>query len=578
MAKTGYRVCPDCDRRFADAALQRCPDDGARLLIVVGEGNDPLIGRTLAGRFTLQRQLGKGGFGAVYEATQHPVGRSVAVKLLHKEHATDEEHVKRFFHEARSISRLRSSRTVELYDFGQGDDGALFMAMELARGVSLNRLVKTEGPLPAGRVAHIMIQVCESLAEAHDEGIVHRDLKPDNIMVDPERGDALKVLDFGIAKILDAGDSAPMTVSGVINGTPSYLSPEQIRGQMVTALSDLYSAGLVAYYMATGVVPFRRESQLATVIAHLNDPAPDILDHAPDLPPGFAQLVMSLLAKRPEDRPRSALQLAEAFEAAVGRDEISRWTARGRSRESARHRAVETPVRVEDTIKQPTPLATHRVHTHETPSPEPTGRARWPLFVVAAMVLVALGGWAFSAIAPSPVSPTESPQNAERPEAAPGEAAPGEAERRSAEDEETERRAAAQTVEEPLAGVAVVDPEAPATIATVEAARPRLVRPAANAWASASRRGLASQANTEDWTVSLSVTTKPSGATVTLGGTVLGTTPFNGPVGYSGKKVRISAALNGASMSRSITLTRDRVLRLAFRPRKKPERDGLFDP
>ena len=175
---------------------------------------DPLVGTTLAGRYEVVALLGTGGFGAVYRAIQQPLGREVAIKVLHRQHAGSDDQKKRFLREAQSTSRLKNQHTIQLFDFGESEDGHLFMAMELASGPTLNRVVSGK-KMGCGRAASIISQVCLSVREAHELGIVHRDLKPDNIKVESRRGkDHVKVLDFGLAKLREGGDQESLTASG----------------------------------------------------------------------------------------------------------------------------------------------------------------------------------------------------------------------------------------------------------------------------------------------------------------------------------------------------------------------------
>ena len=301
--------------------IDRCPEDSTRLLIIAARPVADRVGTKLAKRFTLVRVLGEGGFAAVYEAIQHPVNRRVAVKILHRDLASDELHVKRFFAEAQSVSVLKNQHTISLFDFGQAEDGSLFMVMEYISGMELGQLIDEHGPMSPGQAAHLTSQICESLSEAHDHGIVHRDLKPANVLVEQRRsGRFVKVLDFGIAKIARNDISAAQTRSGGITGTPTYVSPEQVTGDPITGATDLYAVGLLLYFLLTGREPFYRDTIWATMAAQVKDPVPDVRDHAPYVPDDLADLITSLLQKSPKDRPQRAhdvgRQLMEISEAA----------------------------------------------------------------------------------------------------------------------------------------------------------------------------------------------------------------------------------------------------------------------
>ena len=266
---------------------------------------DPLLGQLLGQRFELSARIGDGAFGAVYRAVQHPVGRAVAVKVLHPVHTGSPELAARFLDEATSIARLRCQHTIGLYDYGRADNGSLYIAMELARGASLSQLI-AESPMPAFRAARIAGQICDSLAEAHRLGIVHRDLKPDNIIVERRDGeDFVKVLDFGIAKVF-LGEQAARTSNGLVTGTPAYMSPEQAQGRPLDGRSDLYAVGVLLFEMLTGRPLFDVSSPVEALVAHSMDTPPDLTAIRPDLPPSLVKLAKGLLAKDPVARPGPA--------------------------------------------------------------------------------------------------------------------------------------------------------------------------------------------------------------------------------------------------------------------------------
>ena len=313
---------PETDKSMPDAGVHSHRKAGEHSR---GPGPvDPLIGKQIAGRFTLRKKLGQGGFGSVYLATQDSIGREVAVKLLHSDRSSNMADESRFFREARSIGGLRSQHTVQLYDFGQSEAGVLFMAMELAGGCTLAELLRQNCKLQAARAVRIAAQVCESLQEAHELGLVHRDLKPANLMVEDRTGcpDFLKVLDFGLAKAMNP-EATCITNSGDVFGTPEYLSPEQAAGQgQVTAASDLYSLGVVLFRMLTGALPIKRESRVATAMAHIRERPRDIREYLPSIDERLALLVMSLLHKDPKTRPASAAILRAALLEILGEFEM----------------------------------------------------------------------------------------------------------------------------------------------------------------------------------------------------------------------------------------------------------------
>lgn len=281
---------------------------------------DSMIGRTIAGRYEVIGLLGKGGMGAVYKARQPAVQRMIALKVLLQEFAENETVIRRFHQEALAASRLEHPNTIRVYDFGQTDDGILFIAMEYLRGQSLAQAQARGTGMSAKRVVYIMHQVCKSLAEAHKAGIIHRDLKPDNIfLVDIEgERDFAKVLDFGVAKLKEfEGNEGTLTQAGMIFGTPKYMSPEQARSGALDARSDVYALGVILYEMITGRAPFVGENPLAILIAHVNEPPPAFLDvnENVDVPPALEAVVFKALAKNREHRHANVDELLRELEA-----------------------------------------------------------------------------------------------------------------------------------------------------------------------------------------------------------------------------------------------------------------------
>src|SRR5580700_7588477 len=275
---------------------------------------DPMLGRVIAGRFTVLGRLGAGAMGTVYRAKQARIGREVAIKILRSDRALDEASRARFLREARANSLLTSPNTVTVFDFGQGESGDFYLAMELLEGESLGQRIKRLGRIPADDAIDTAKQALRSLAEAHAKGIIHRDLKPDNLFYARVRTneryeEIVKVLDFGIAKmLLDDGDpemNAIETQAGTVFGTPRYMSPEQAQGKALDARSDLYALGVILYHMLAGRPPYTDDDAIVVMARHIKTPPRPISEVAPEarVPAEVEALVMRTLGKEPHQRP-----------------------------------------------------------------------------------------------------------------------------------------------------------------------------------------------------------------------------------------------------------------------------------
>ncbi len=362
--------------------------------------NDPLLGKTIAGRLELLELLGTGAMGKVYRAKHLGLDKEVAIKVLQSQMLEGAMPARRFKAEARAASRLDHPNSVSVFDFGE-DEGLLYLAMEYLRGHDLQVILRESKRLDNHRSARIMAQVASALAAAHDAGVIHRDIKPGNIMlVDRETEDGItrdfvKVCDFGLAKILDPGPEAsqgPLTRQGAVFGTPAYMSPEQAQGLLVDARTDLYSCGAVLYKMLAGHSPFRAESATVVLLKHIQDPVPSLRDTVPGVDPRLERIVRRCLEKAPSDRFGSARALRDALQEviddpdhrALSQDRNSARPALGAGAESgsaaeaaggrANEQAARAPSTVHPEALDPTLLMTVSSDAAEPPAPEETAR------------------------------------------------------------------------------------------------------------------------------------------------------------------------------------------------------------
>jgi serine/threonine-protein kinase len=277
-----------------------------------------LLGATIANRFRVERVLGEGGMGAVFVATQLSLGRLVAVKVIKPQAGSigqDEEAVRRFERETGIIARLNHPNVVQVVDGGSGDDGTMFLAMELLDGENVRAALKREGTFDTSRALAVAEDVCAALAAAHDQGVIHRDLKAENVMLVrvAGRGELAKVLDFGVAKVTSQVPAPAMTGSGFVVGTPGSIAPEQMLGKNDDVRSDLYAVGVLLFEMLAGQAPFVGSTTMELMMRHLSEPPPRVDDVARlrgrTVAPPVVELVASLLEKEPGRRPADARTL-----------------------------------------------------------------------------------------------------------------------------------------------------------------------------------------------------------------------------------------------------------------------------
>ena len=410
--------CPQCGSAVEDAA-ESCFNCGHAL-------RAPQItlkrGSVVAGRYEILAPLGKGGMGVVYKARDHKLEETVAIKVLRPEVAADPEMERRFLSEIRLARRVRHRNVCGIHEYGE--DGSLrYIAMEFIEGVDLRRMLTDGGALPLDQAFDICIHTADGLQAIHEAGIIHRDLKTANLMIDA-RG-IVRLMDFGIAK--QHGGEATRggaTATGLVVGSPEYMSPEQARGEKVDFRSDIYALGVVVFEIFTGHVPFRGETPIATIFKHLQDPPPLEGPEAPSLPLAVIPVLRRALAKSADDRFATAAQFAQAMTDARDASGIAPlaagpMTPRPQATISLAAQSTPTP-RPMPTLSpsiSPTQARFEDAPTRVRPEPsarKAPGRGRNAAALAAAIVLVVVGAWLWNRrgeeiAPPPPVAGPESP-------------------------------------------------------------------------------------------------------------------------------------------------------------------------
>ena len=307
--------CSTCGRRYS-SDVEVCPEDQTLLqadATVAGIAPiDPLIGHTLDEKYHLEARLGIGGMGTVYRARHLLIDRPVAVKVLNPRFVEDEAARTRFRREAKAAGRLQHTNAVTVTDFGQSQDGYVYLVMELLEGRTLREVLSKEAPLDTARAVSLMLQVSAAVGAAHEAGVIHRDLEPANIFIvqHPDVPAVVKVLDFGIAKLaadsVDEEDHKTLTQVGAMIGTPRYMSPEQCDGADLTPAADVYSLGVILYELLTGIVPFSGSTPLSIAMKHTSETPRSPRDFVASIPAPLERIVLRALEKRPEARPANA--------------------------------------------------------------------------------------------------------------------------------------------------------------------------------------------------------------------------------------------------------------------------------
>lgn len=370
----------------------------------------PTQGVSFDGRYELQSRIAIGGMGEVWEATDHVIGRTVAIKILKDEYMGDPGFLERFRAEARHAALVNHEGIASVFDYGE-ENGSAFLVMELVPGEALSTILERDGSLSADKTLDIVAQTASALQAAHAAGLVHRDIKPGNLLITPDG--RVKITDFGIARI---ADQVPLTATGQVMGTVQYLSPEQASGHPASPATDTYSLGIVAYECLAGKRPFTGESQVAIAMAQINEQPPPL---PPTVPIPVQNLVMTMIAKKPADRPSSSATVARAAQALRRGDLNSAAIAvpaiatGGVAGDDATR--ILTSAGDDGTTRiLPT---TAQVPTDEAADEEEAKKKRspwtWPLIALIALLVIVLGGTVFALMnqgspEPDPTTPSAS--------------------------------------------------------------------------------------------------------------------------------------------------------------------------
>lgn len=372
----------------------------------------PSAGMNFGGRYELESRIAVGGMGEVWQATDTVIGRNVAIKILKDEFLGDPGFLERFRAEARHAALVNHEGIANVYDYGE-EDGSAYLVMELVPGEPLSAIIEREKTLSIDRVLDIVGQTAAALQAAHAAGLVHRDIKPGNMLITPEG--RVKITDFGIARI---ADQVPLTATGQVMGTVQYLSPEQASGHAASPSTDVYSLGIVAYECLAGKRPFSGESQVAIAMSHIND-AP------PPLPETIAEpvrnLVMSCIAKRPEDRPASSAHLARACQA-LRRGDVQGAAAAVPEILGGLAPDDATMVMPRTAETGATTVLNMPDSSEKTPHPKKRNPWTWPLIALGGVLVIVLVGSLialFTGGGPQPAPTTSAPKTNSTPTASP---------------------------------------------------------------------------------------------------------------------------------------------------------------
>jgi len=349
------KVCPQCGSEY-ETTDRFCPRDGSPLR--PKSGDDPLVGRVIADRYLILAPLGEGGMGRVYLGEHVKMNRQCAIKVMNPSLVNDTESLQRFAREASNAARILHPNVAAVFDYGEMDK-IVYLVMEYVDGESLSTILAREGALEPRRAIEIARQIADGLHAAHELGIVHRDLKPDNVIVARTRSgkEVPKVVDFGIAKALSETPQDALTRSGLVIGTPEYMSPEQLLGDPVDARADIYSLGCIVYQMLTGSAAFAGDTREQMIRRRLHESPPHVRDIDANLPGRLDTLIVHMLARSPDDRLASAAEVRDQLDPALA---LGGWDPRVITAPSA----SRTPASGIDESTQPTqPIPKQRMAT-----------------------------------------------------------------------------------------------------------------------------------------------------------------------------------------------------------------------
>jgi len=373
------KACSTCGKRFIGNE-EFCPADGTTLQEIDKERmGDPLVGTTVDGRYQIERKLGEGGMGIMYLAIHAMIGNRCALKVLRGELSGEGEVAERFIQEARAAAAIGNDHIIQITDFGQLPDGAAYFVMEFLDGLALHDVIKEKPQMEAERVLDVVIQCCEALTAAHSASIIHRDLKPDNIFLVKKgnTSDFVKILDFGIAKVASGDTGKRLTKTGMIFGTPQYMSPEQAAGTGVDARTDIYALGIIMYEMLCGHVPFEADTFMGVLTKHLyEEPIPPSRLVPPvGIDQNLEAVLLKAIAKKPDRRYQSMEDFASDLRA----------LREGRAPAIAYEQMRDTAA----TTLPPAPAAVVGRARRAAAGKQERTRTLWPVFVGVGVVMIA---------------------------------------------------------------------------------------------------------------------------------------------------------------------------------------------